>query len=147
MMDIDFTKEYRLPVCDSLREMRIQSHSMDYGSNIFVADRLESNNYIKIYEYLGGTFYVPQNANEIKDYQDNVVPIAGIMVSIMEQDQIVQVDKIYCEFGYEEYIFKLMEQTMIFADFYGMKVSILDLQKGVINRNNRTCRFIDMKYW
>lgn len=147
MIDVNFEQEYRIPISESLKTMRIARCPLDCGDGIFVDDRLESNCFIKIYEYLGGTFYVPQNANEMKDYQDNVVLIAGIKVSIMEEDQVVQVDKIFCEFGHEDFIAKLMQQVMDFANFYGLKFSILDLQKEVGNRNIRTCKFVDAKLW
>ena len=146
MIDFDITKECRLPVCDSLRTMRIQMNPMDFGSNIFVEDMLE-HGYIKLYEYLGGTFYLPANMEEMKHFQKNVVPIVGIKVLIKEEEQVVQVEKIYCEFGYEEFIAQLMKQILNFADFYGLRVSILDLRKDVSSRNIRTCSFVDLKYW
>lgn len=147
MMDMDFTKEYRLPVCDSLREMRIQSHPMDYGNNIFVDDRLESDNYIKIYEYLGGTFYIPTSADELK-HSSKVVPVAGIKVSIKEEEQVVQVDKIFCEFGYEDFIAKLMQQAIMdFATFYCLRVGILDLRKNINIKKIRQCKFVDVLSW
>lgn len=146
MMDIIFEQGYRLPISDSLKTMRLARCPLDGGDNIFVDDRLESDCFIKIYEYLGGTFYIPADANEMNQYS-KVVSIAGISVSVFEEDEIVQVDKIFCEFGYDEFTTKLMKQVMNFADFYGLKVSILDLRKGIVNGNNRTCRFVDMKYW
>lgn len=145
-MDIIFEKGYRLPISNSLKTMRIARCPLDGGDNIFVEDMLESDHFIKIYEYLGGTFYIPVDTNEMK-HSSKAVPIAGISVSVFEEDEIVQVDKIFCEFGDEGFISKLMKQVMNFADFYGLKVSILDLRKEIINRNNRTCRFVDMKYW
>lgn len=146
MMDIDFLKEYRLPVCDSLREMRIQSHPIDYGNNIFVDDRLESNNYIKIYEYLGGTLYIPTSVDELK-HSSKVVPVAGIKVSIQKKEQVVQVDKIFCELGYEDFIAKLMQSVMDYATFYFLKVSILDLRKNINIKKMRQCKFVDVLSW
>lgn len=146
MIDVDFTKEYRLPISESLRKMRFQRSTMDCGQNIFVEDRLESEGIIKIYEYIGGTFYLPINANEMNIFRNHVVPIAGISVTIVDEEK-VQIDKIFCEYGYDEYIPKIMEQIMNFADFYGLKVSILDLEKDCSKRNIRKCGFIDMKFW
>lgn len=145
MMNIDITKEYRMPISESLRTMRIQKCPLDCGDGIFVDDRLESKGFIRIYEYSGGTFYIPANTEEMQEFKNNAVPIAGISISIPDE-VTVHVNKIYCEFGYEEYIAKLMGQIMNFADFYGLKVSISDLRKGAANRNSRTCRSADVKY-
>lgn len=146
MMNTDIMKEYRLPISDSLRKMRIQKCPLDCGDGILVEDTLETNGILKIYENLGGTFYVPQSADEIQDFPNNVVPVAGIMISTMEEEQIVQVDKIYYEFGHEEYVTKLIEQIVNFADFYGLRVSILDLRKKPFVKNKRIYRFSDSRY-
>ena len=146
MMDFDIMKQYRLPISESLKAMRIQKCPLDCGDGIFVDDQLELDNFIKIYEYTGGTVYVP-NTDKMKDYQNNVVPIAGIMVSIIEKEEIVQVDKIFCEFGHEDFIAKLMQQILNFADFYNMKVSIIDLRRDVAVKKIRQCRIVDVLSW
>ena len=148
MMNFDITKEYRLPISESLRGMRIAKCLLDCGDGIFVDDRLETESFIKIYEYLGGTFYVPMSAGEL-EHSSKVVPIAGIKVSVKEAEQIVQVDKIFCEFGSEEYIAKLLQQVMDFADFYSLKVSIniLDLRKNIAVKKVQKCRFVDVLSW
>lgn len=141
MMELDFTKRYRVTIDESLRGMRMQKYPMTYGDNIFLEDMLE-HGYIRLYEYLGGTFYIPANAEEMRR-SPNVVPIAGILISILEEEGVVQVEKIYCEFGYEDLIAKLIEQIMNFADFYGLVVSILNLRKGNRIKDTRRCRFVD----
>ena len=146
MMNIDYTKNYRLPISKSLQKMRIHRCPMDCGENIFIVDRLESDGFIKIYEYLNGTFYVPTNTDEINDFHNNVVPIATISISIRDE-QTVQIDKIFCEFGHEGFIGKLVQQIINFADFYGLRVGIVDIRKGDGDRNIRKCRFVDMKIW
>jgi len=145
MMNIDIVKGYRLPISESLRTMRILRCPLDCGDGFLVNDQLESNGFIKVCEFTG-TVYIP-NAEEIQQFQNNVVPIAGILVSIKEAEQVVQVEKIYCEFGYEEFIAKLMQQVMNFADFYGLKVGIIDMRKEVNVIKKRHCSFVDMKLW
>lgn len=112
MQNIDFMKEYRLPISESFKKKRMQRCPLDCGDGILVNDQLESEGFIKIYEYLGGTVYL----DEVQK-SPNVVPIAGISVKILEKEHMVQIDKIYCEFGYDEFIPELMKQIMNFADF------------------------------
>ena len=145
MVNIDFTKEHRLPISESLRKSRLQRCLLDYGDGILVDDRLESDGFIKIYECLGGTIYL-SSTEEMNHFQNNVVPIAGISVSIRD-GQVVQIDKIFCEFGHQGFIGILLKQTMSFADFYGLRVSIVDIRKGDSSRDIRKCRFVDMKFW
>ena len=116
--------EYRLPVCDSFRKMRIQKCPMNCGTNIFIEDRLESEKYIMLHENKGmGSFYIPIDKDDMK-HSLNTIPIAGILISIREEEHIVQVDKIYCEIGYEKFIPELTKQIINYADFYGLKVII-----------------------
>ena len=89
-----------------------------------IEDRLESEKYIMLYENNGmGSFYIPIDKEDIK-HSLNTIPIAGILISIREAEQIVQVDKIYCKIEYEKFIPELMKQVINYADFYGLKVSI-----------------------
>lgn len=82
--------EYRLPVCDSFRKMRIQKCPMNCGTNIFIEDRLESEKYIMLHENNGmESFYIPIDKDDMK-HSLNTIPIAGILISIREEEQIVQ---------------------------------------------------------
>lgn len=118
MMDIHLGKEYRLPVCESLRTSRIAKCPLGGVDNIFVDDKLESKGYIRLYEYLGGTLYFDE-----KQKSSNLVLIAGISVNLIKNEHVLHVDKIYSEFGWaKEFIPKLKEQIMNFADFYSLKV-------------------------
>lgn len=144
MVDIDVMKECRLPISENLKQSRIMRCPLDCGDRFMVNDQLESNGCIKIFEHLGGTVYI---SNDGMNYsQNNVVPVAGISVSIRDKET-VQIDKIFCEFGYMDFISKLMQQIMNFADFYGLRVSIVDIRKGDSIRDIRKCRFVDMKFW
>jgi len=145
MVDIDFMKEYRLPISENFKQSRILRCPLDCGDGIMVNDQLESDGFIKIFEYLGGTVYL-SNAEEMNYFPNNVVPVAGISVSI-RGEETVQIDKIFCEFGHEGFIGKLVQQIINFADFYGLRVGIVDIRKGDGSRDIRKCRFVDMKFW
>lgn len=131
MLNYDYKKEYSLPIEPNLRAMRIKmSPPVELeNENMFIVDDFESTGVIKIMEHISGTLCLPIEADKIGDCAANVVFLAEIRVSVLPDAKDVKVDSILYEYGYDELVHILMQRVLFFANFYGYKVSILNLKK------------------
>lgn len=131
MFEYDYTKEYGLPMDESLKQMRIRKHPMQLGGDMVVIDQLEKFGTIRIYENTGETLYMPADMEACgMECNKEVVQAAEMRVTVFPDEKKVQVDRIYCEYGYnDELVPALLEQAMNFAGFYNYRLSILDLRK------------------
>lgn len=126
MLDYDYTKEYGLPMNESLRLMRIKKYPVQLSENMIVIDQLEFSGTIKVYENIGGTIQMPIGICDIECNRD-VVQIAEIRVLVFKDGRYVQLDRLFCEYGYGDEIAPvLLEQVINFADFYNYKFRISD---------------------
>lgn len=130
MLDYEHGKEYGLPMDESLRLMRIRRYPVQLGENMIVVDRLEASGTIRIYENTGGALNVPMDMDAYgMECNTNVVKVAEISVSVTSEEKRVELDRLYCEYGYnDELVPALLDQVMNFADFYNYRFSI-DLRK------------------
>lgn len=131
MLNYDYTKEYSLPIDTSLKTMRIRlspSIELEY-ENMYVVDMLEESGVFRIMEHIGNTLCMPTDAEQADTA--NAVFLAEIKVSVLpEMKDIIKVDSIIYEFGYDELIHILVQRVLYFANFYGYEVSILNLKKN-----------------
>lgn len=131
MLNYDYTKEYSLPIDTSLKTMRIRlSPSIELeNENMYVVDMLEESGVFRIMEHIGNTLCMPTDAEQADTA--NAVFLAEIKVSVLpEMKDIIKVDSIIYEFGYDELIHILVQRVLYFANFYGYEVSILNLKKN-----------------
>lgn len=131
MLNYDYTKEYSLPIDTSLKTMRIRlSPSIEIeNENMYVVDMLEESGVFRIMEHIGNTLCMPTDAEQADTA--NAVFLAEIKVSVLpEMKDIIKVDSIIYEFGYDELIHILVQRVLYFANFYGYEVSILNLKKN-----------------
>lgn len=129
MLEFERTQEYGLHIDKSLKAMRIKKCPIQLRGNMVVADELESSGRIRIFENTGGVLYLQTDDCDM-DYDANLVQIAEIAVSVHEDERKVELEKIYCEYGYnEELVPVLLEQVINFADFYNYGFSVPVSQK------------------
>lgn len=131
MLNYDYTKEYSLSIDTSLKTMRIRlSPSIEFESeNMYVVDMLEESGVFRIMEHIGNTLCMPTDAEQADTA--NAVFLAEIKVSVLpEMKDIIKVDSIIYEYGYDELIHILIQRVLYFANFYGYEVSILNLKKN-----------------
>lgn len=131
MLNYDYTKEYSLPIDTSLKTMRIRlSPSIELeNENMYVVDMLEESGVFRIMEHIDNTLCMPTDAEQADTA--NAVFLAEIKVSVLpEMKDIIKVDSIIYEFGYDELIHILVQRVLYFANFYGYEVSILNLKKN-----------------
>ena len=131
MLNYDYTKEYSLPIDKSLKTMRIRlSPSIEIeNENMYVVDMLEESGVFRIMEHIGNTLCMPTDAEQADTA--NAVFLAEIKVSVLtEMKDIIKVDSIIYEYGYDELIHILIQRVLYFANFYGYEVSILNLKKS-----------------
>lgn len=140
MLNYDYKKEYSLPIEPSLRAMRIKmSPQVELeNENMFIVDDLESTGVIKIMEHIGGTLYVPIEADQMESGTANTVFLAEIRVSTMSEMKEVKLESIIYEYGYDELTHELFKQVLFFADFYDCRVSILNLKKKQRSYSKKT---------
>lgn len=127
MLNYDYTKEYSLPIDTSLKTMRIRlSPSIEIeNENMYVVDMLEESGVFRIMEHIGNTLCMPTDAEQADTA--NAVFLAEIKVSVLpEMKDIIKVDSIIYEYGYDELIHILIQRVLYFANFYGYEVSILN---------------------
>lgn len=107
---------------DELREMRLAEHRIQ-KEGFIVDDRLESEESLKIYEYIGGgcLYLEPQFLEDLL--------VAGIEI-IKSGEKEVKVKRVSCEFGHEELISEMFKQLIHFGKFYGYNIAFLDLRKN-----------------
>lgn len=137
MLNYDYTKEYSLPIDTSLKTMRIRlSPSIELeNENMYVVDMLEESGVFRIMEHIGNTLCMPTDAEQADTA--NAVFLAEIKVSVLpEMKDIIKVDSIIYEFGYDELIHILVQRVLYFANFYGYEVSILNLKKIIKQRKH-----------
>lgn len=139
-------KECGLPMDDSLRGLRLKKYPLQFDENILIFDRLEPDGILLLYEYTGGGLYLPMTLHELEDCE-NAILVAGVAVSVFASEKLVYVNRYFSQLGYEEYISILLGYIDVFAKFYGCSSSILDLRKGINNKDIRHCRCLDFKYW
>lgn len=129
MLNYDYTKEYSLPIDTSLKTMRIRlSPSIEFESeNMYVVDMLEESGVFRIMEHIDNTLCMPTDAEQADTA--NAVFLAEIKVSVLPEMKNLRVDSIIHEYGHDDLLHILMQRVLFFADFYGYKVSILNLKK------------------
>ena len=131
MLDFDYTKEYSLPMDESLRTMRIKRNPVRLEEGLVCNDQLESKGVIQIMEYTGGGLYIQIDPNSNSTEQtSNVVMVAEITVDIDLGEREVHVKRIYYEYGHDELVPILLGQVVNFADFYNCRISISDPRKA-----------------
>ena len=125
MLDYDYTKEYGMPIDESLRLLRMKKYSMQLDEGIIMIDRLEASRTITIFESIS------ESADDvIRDISNvecclNAVQVAEVVVSINQDEKKVYLDRIFCEYGYEDELVPiLMEQVVNFTKFYYFKLSL-----------------------
>lgn len=62
MLDFDYTKEYSLPMDESLRPMRIKRNPVQLEDGLICNDQLEAKGTIQIMEHTGGGLYIQVDA-------------------------------------------------------------------------------------
>lgn len=129
MLDFDYTKEYSLPMDESLRPMRIKRNPVQLEDGLICNDQLEAKGTIQIMEHTGGGLYIQVDSSGM-DWSDNAVMVAEITVSVDLEKREVHVKKIYYEYGQDELVPILMGQVLNFADFYNCRLCISDLHKA-----------------
>lgn len=135
-----------LPIDTTSRKDRLDKFSLDIDENICIYDRLETEGVLLLYEQIGESFYIPMDYDELKTCK-NLIFVAGISISILENENLVHMDRYFSYYGYEEYVKQLFDYIGVFAGYYGYSFSILDLRKGISTRDIRKCRCVDIKYW
>ncbi len=125
MLDYDYTKEYGMPVDESLRLLRMKKYPMQLDEGIIMVDRLESSGTITIFESIS------ESADDVRRDISNVecclnaVKVAGVVVSINQDERKVYLDRIFCEYSYEDELVPiLMEQVVNFTKFYNFELSL-----------------------
>ena len=139
MLDYDYTKEYGMPIDESLRLLRMKKYPMQLDESIIMVDRLESSGTIKIFESIS------ESADDvIRDISNvecclNAVQVAEVVVSINQDERKVYLDRFFCEYGYEDKLVPiLMEQVVNFTKFYNIKLS-LPLRKKHKQQGQTVC--------
>ena len=130
MLDFDCIKEYGLPIEESLRSMRIRKYPVQLNENMIFLDRLESLGTINILENTGGVLNLPVDMEPCgMEHITNAVQVAEIKISVFQDERKVQLDRLYCEYGYdEELVPVLLEQVINFSDFYNYMFCIPNLK-------------------
>lgn len=130
MLDFDCTKEYGLPMEESLRPMRIRKHPVQLNENMIFWDRLETLGIIRIFENTGGALNLSVDIDTCgMECITNAVQLAEIKVLVFTDQRKVQLDRLYCEYGYdEELVPVLLEQVINFSDFYNYMFCIPNLK-------------------
>lgn len=137
MFNYDYKKEYHLLIEPSLREMRLNmAPKAQLGENMFIVDRLESAGVVKVMEHIQGAC-VPIDAEGLDGCTD-AVTLAEIRVSAHPETKEVLIGRIFFEYGFDDLVHVLMERILFFADFYGYKVSILNLRKSNMLQSRKT---------
>ncbi len=135
-----------LPIDTIKRKDRLAGCPLRIDGNIGIYDRLETEGILLLYEQIGESFYIPMDYDELKACK-NLTFVAGISISIFENENLVHMDRYFSYYGYEEYVKQLFDYIGVFAGYYGYRSSILDLRKGVSTWDIRKCRCVDIKYW
>ena len=135
-----------LPIDTSRRKKRIDKCPLEIDGNICIYDRLETEGVLLLYEHIREVLYMPVDYDELKTCK-NLTFVAGISISIFENENLVHMDRYFSYYGYEEYVKQLFDYIGVFAGYYGYSFSILDLRKGVSTWDIRKCRCVDIKYW
>ncbi|MDE7203163.1 MAG: hypothetical protein K2O91_14955 [Lachnospiraceae bacterium] len=138
MLDFDYTKEYSMPMEESLRPMRIKKNPIQLEEGLVCNDQLEAKEIIQIMEYTGGSLYIQVDPNGAEQ-ENNVVMVAEVTVLIDPEERVVKINRIYHEYGHDELVPILLGQVLNFADFYNCSISISDPRKArklAISRGN-----------
>lgn len=138
MLNYDYTKEYSLPIDTSLKTMRIRlSPSIELeNENMYVVDMLEESGVFRIMEHIDNTLCMPTDAEQADTA--NAVFLAEIKVSVLPERKDLRVESIIHLYGYDDLDHILMQKVLFFADFYGYKVSILNLKKKQRSYSKKT---------
>lgn len=137
MFNYDYKKEYHLLIEPSLREMRLNmTPKVKLEENMFIVDRLESAGVIRVMEHIQGAC-VPIDAEGLDGCTD-AVTLTEISVSAHPETKEVLIGRIFFEYGFDDLVHVLMERILFFADFYGYKVSILNLRKSNMLQSRKT---------
>ena len=112
------------------RKDRLVGCPLRIDGNIGIYDRLETEGILLLYEQIGEVLYIPMDYGELKTCK-NLTFVAGISISILENENLVYVDRYFSYYGYEEYVKQLFDYIGVFAGYYGYSSSILDLRKGI----------------
>lgn len=80
---------------------------------------------------------VPIDAEGLDGCTD-AVTLTEIRVSAHPETKEVLIGRIFFEYGFDDLVHVLMERILFFADFYGYKVSILNLRKSNMLQSRKT---------
>lgn len=80
---------------------------------------------------------MPIDAEELDGCTD-AVTLAEIKVSAQPETKEVQIGRSFFEYGFDDLVHVLMERILFFDEFYGYKVSILNLKKSNIPQSRKT---------
>lgn len=127
MLEFECVKKSSLPMDESLRAMRIRRNPVQIEEGVICNDQLESRGVIQIMENTGGGLYIPID-NFAMEQDTNVVMVAEIRVSVFLEDRRVHINRVFYEYGHEEFVETLMGQVLNFADFYCCSVCFSDRQ-------------------
>lgn len=104
------------PMIDPMQLMRISEHPIDISDNLIVYDDLEHGR-LTIYEQLEGPVTVQQLESQFATI-NNVVPLAEVIIGANWKEEGVFIHKISCEYGHENLIEHMINQVILYADFY-----------------------------
>lgn len=110
---------------DCMREKRIREHPIELKGDYIIADRLEMDGTLKLFEYMGGPMYTPFDPERM----ENAVIIASTEISINHEAKEIRLVKADCSYGYD-FIGAMIQQVLHFADFYGYSAALLNLKKN-----------------
>ena len=127
MLDYACIQENRKVLDENLKRMRIDECPLKCNDNILIMDRLERG-FIRIYEYSGGAVDILDDSYGVQDCR-NAPLVAWMSVFILPERKEIYLDSVHCEDGYDPYMSIIKTRVLHFADFYGMRFCILNLEK------------------
>lgn len=121
------SEENHNPMADKgMIKRRLKNHPIGIDGNFIVADRLEINGTLKLFEYTGTvyTYFEPEE-------MDNAVIVASAEVHINHENKEIRLRTVTCNYGYD-FTGAMIRQILNFADFYGYSVDLFNLNKNTI---------------
>ncbi len=118
-----------LPIDTTKRKDRLAGCPLRIDGNICIYDRLETEGILLLYEQIGESFYIPMDYDELKTCK-NLTFVAGISISILENENLVHVDRYFSYYGYEEYVKQLFDYIGVFAGYIWTEENKLSSSRG-----------------
>jgi len=112
---------------DSMQLLRLSEYPIHIEENLIVVDNLEEGT-LKLYEYTGGILNIHQLFTD-DDNCMNATLVAEISITYEDQNGNINIEKIFCCYGYEKLAVSLIYQVVNFARFYECCKSVVISEK------------------